>query len=235
MKFMVMHKADARSEAEPPPTPELIANVGKLLARAIEQGRLVDGAGLRSSAHRVRVRLKGAERSLESGPYTGQNELIATCVQLQVDSMAEGIEWGTKLARAAGSSEVEIGLVTEPWDLGQVPKPEGKLPLKVLALVKSQPGVEGAGESAALTRVIEEASGVGAFLGMHALLPSKQGARLRGPAGARHVVDGPFAESKELVGGFMVMHFDAKDDAVAFAREYADVVGADEVDVREVH
>lgn len=235
MKFMVMHKADAKSEAEVPPTQELIANVGKLLKSAMEGGTFIDAAGLRHSALRVRVGLAGAERSQTKGPYRGDNELVSECVMLKVDGMPEAIEWGTRLAEAAGRQQLEVGTVTEPWDLGVVPKPEGKLPLHALVLLKGDARSEsGEAPNAELQQLVAEGTSAGVVLAKHELLASAKGVRLKGLKGARLVSDGPFAESKELIGGFMILEFPSRADAVTWAGEYADVVGASEVDVREV-
>ncbi len=47
------------------------------------------------------------------------------------------------------------------------------------------------------------------------------------------VIDGPFTESKELVGGFAILRFDSIDEAMTEARRYAEVVGGTvEIDLR---
>lgn len=236
MKFMVMHKADALSETEPKPTSELLANVGNLVKGAIDSGALIDAAGLRSSARRARVKLGGGDRTVQRGPYRGENELVASMALLKVKTMEQAVEWGARLADAAGAPEVEVGMVTEPWDLGVAPKPDGDVPLRVLALLKagdeSERGKAPTAEQ--LERAIAEAKAADVLVSTHALRESERGARIRGAKGARHVVDGPFAESKELIGGFMIMTFASKEEAVQFGVRYADVVGAEEVDIREV-
>lgn len=239
MKFMVMHKSDEKMEREVMPGPELIAAVGALVQGARADGTLVDGAGLRSSARRARLTFPGGERRVERGPYAGANELLSGLAKLKVKSMDEAVEWATRLARAMGDVETEVGTVTEPWDLGVMPKPAGDVPLNVLALYKSTPATEaGAAPAAevvaAVNAVVEEAKAAGVLGATHALAPSRKGARITGSQGARRIVDGPFAESKELVAGYMIMEFASKADAVAFGVEYADTVGAREVDVREV-
>lgn len=238
MKFMVMHKTFANSETEQAPTQELIDNVGKLLGDAMTSGRFIDADGLRSAGDRVRISFEKGERSVKHGPYEGQNELLSSFAKLVVKSLPEAIEWGTRFGQAAGNVEVEIGLVTEPWDLGMAEKPAGEVPLQVLALIKATPEFEaGAAPSpqqvAATERVIKEATDAGVFKSHYRLLPSAKAARIRGPKGARTVIDGPFSESKELVGGFMMMKFDSKAEAVSWSIKYADIVGAHEVDVRE--
>jgi len=239
MKFMVMHKSSAEMEAEQMPSPELIANVGALVQGAVQDGTLIDGAGLRASARRARVSFQAGERTVESGPYTGKNELLSSFAVLTVKTLPEAVEWASRFARLAGDVDVEVGPITEAWDLGMAPKPEGEVPLRVLALFKaSQASESGAAPSAQqaaeLKQLIAEASEAGVLISTQTLLPSAKGARINGPVGARTVVDGPFAESKELIAGYMLLTFPAKADAVRWARRYADVVGTPEVDVREV-
>lgn len=235
MKFMVMHKSSAQTEAEEMPSKELIANVGALVQGAIQSGTLIDAAGLRASEKRARVSFVRGERTVEKGPFTGKNELLAGYAMLTVKTMPEAIEWATRLGKAAGDVDVEVGPVTEPWDLGVVPKPEGEVPLRVLALLKADAAAEsGAASSRALNEVLDEARKSQVLVSAQTLLPSIKGARIKGAVGARSVVDGPFAESKELIAGFMLLQFASKADAVSFALRYADVVGTPEVDVREV-
>ena len=48
------------------------------------------------------------------------------------------------------------------------------------------------------------------------------------------VVDGPFAESKELVGGFVILELDSRAEAVDWAKRYAAVLGEVELDILPV-
>lgn len=52
-----------------------------------------------------------------------------------------------------------------------------------------------------------------------ALRPDRDGVRLSKRGGKRTIVDGPFAESKEMVGGFFLLDCETKEDAVAIAEE----------------
>ncbi|HEX7081515.1 MAG TPA: YciI family protein [Gammaproteobacteria bacterium] len=51
------------------------------------------------------------------------------------------------------------------------------------------------------------------------LLPSKEGARVRLANGKITVTDGPFAESKEIIGGWAILNADSKEEAVRVATE----------------
>lgn len=52
-----------------------------------------------------------------------------------------------------------------------------------------------------------------------ALRPDRDGVRLSRRGGKRTIMDGPFAESKEMVGGFFLLDCESKDEAVAIAEE----------------
>ncbi len=239
MKFMVMHKVTPKIEAALPPSQELIQTVGKLMQEARESGSLVDGAGLRQSATRVRLTFADGKRTIERGPYKGKNELIAGFAMLKVKDMDEAIAWCSHFAKVMGDIEIEVGPITEPWDLGIMPKP-ADAPLRVLAMHKADHKSEaGLPPSPKLMeemgRLIEEMSQAGVFIAAEGLAPSAKGARIKTVDGKRQVIDGPFAESKELVSGYVILNLASKAEAVQWALRYADAVEVDEVDVRELN
>jgi hypothetical protein len=55
------------------------------------------------------------------------------------------------------------------------------------------------------------------------LLPTSHGARVRASGGKVTVKDGPFTEAKEVVGGYAIMEFASKEEALAAAREFMEV------------
>jgi hypothetical protein len=48
------------------------------------------------------------------------------------------------------------------------------------------------------------------------------------------VIDGPFAEAKELIAGFAILEVDSLAEAVEHARRWAQIIGTHRVDVRKV-
>ena len=60
------------------------------------------------------------------------------------------------------------------------------------------------------------------------------GARVEVTDGKVRVIDGPFAEAKELIGGFAILEVDSLAEAVEHARKFALLVGTERVDVRRV-
>jgi hypothetical protein len=63
-----------------------------------------------------------------------------------------------------------------------------------------------------------ELAKAGALLAAEGLLPSSQGARISFKGGKPSVTDGPFAETKELVGGFWLIQVRSKDEAIEWLR-----------------
>ena len=64
--------------------------------------------------------------------------------------------------------------------------------------------------------------------------PSARGRRSKNSQNGVSVLDGPFTESKELIGGYVIVSAESLDAAGRWARLYFDAVEADEVDVREL-
>jgi hypothetical protein len=97
--------------------------------------------------------------------------------------------------------------------------------MRVMVLVKASETSE-AGQFpsteliAAMSAFNEELVEAGVLLAADGLKPSSQGARIQFDAdGSRTVVDGPFAETKELLSGFWVWQVDSLDHAIEWARK----------------
>jgi hypothetical protein len=71
---------------------------------------------------------------------------------------------------------------------------------------------------AAMAKYNEELVKAGVMLDGAGLQPSSKGARVRFSGGKRTVVDGPFAETKELVAGYWVINVKSKEEAIAWAK-----------------
>jgi hypothetical protein len=234
MRFMVMHKVDAHMEAGEPPSSRIVQDMGAYVQGGIKAGVFKDGAGLHASARRVRLGFEGGRRTVTHGPLQGGNELLASFAMVQAASMDSAIDLASRVARVLGDTEIEIGPVVEPWDLGLMAKP-AKAPLRFLLLRKADKAFE-AGEAApaALKPLMEELGRDRVLLTGATLAPSARGARYKKTAGGRTWIDGPFTESKELVAGFSILEVPSIAEAKAWAAGYAAILGDNEVDVREV-
>jgi hypothetical protein len=81
----------------------------------------------------------------------------------------------------------------------------------------------------AYMRFNEELHRAGVLVAAEGLNPAAPGARVVAANGKRKIVDGPFTESKELVGGFYVVEVPTLDDAVAWALRCPVGLGTDDV------
>ncbi len=66
------------------------------------------------------------------------------------------------------------------------------------------------------------------------LARTKQGARVRFKAGKHTVIDGPFAESKELVAGYAILNLPSKSAAIEWGVRFGEIVRVNEVEIREL-
>jgi hypothetical protein len=239
MRFIIMHKTNARWEAGEKPDEALIARVGRMLGRLAKAGVLIAGEGLRPSSEGVRLRFAGSDRTIVPGPFERGNELPAGFSILRASSLDDAIEWATRQARILGDVEIDIRQVTEPWDIGMAPRPAAVTTRRYMILRKATAATE-AGESpspaarAHLARLIDESSRNQPHLATETMRPSRRGRRCTNTKDGVTFFDGPFAETKELIAGYVIVEAESMDAASRLAAQYIEAVGAEEVDVREL-
>ncbi|HEY6807883.1 MAG TPA: YciI family protein [Gemmatimonadales bacterium] len=86
---------------------------------------------------------------------------------------------------------------------------------------------------AKMTKFNQSLSKAGVLLGLDGLHPPAKGVRVKFGGGRPTVVDGPFAESKELVGGYWIIQAKSRAEAVEWARR-APMLDGDVIEVRQV-
>lgn len=84
-------------------------------------------------------------------------------------------------------------------------------------------------------KLIEESMRSGTLIATEGCLPSSLGARVRSDAGKMTVTDGPFTETKELVGGFAIIRADSKQHAIEFTKSFLEFTGGGEVELRQLY
>jgi hypothetical protein len=237
MRYVCMHKVSPSSESGRMPSPELVTGMGQLIGDTAKAGKFLAGGGLKPSRDRVRLTFANGVCTVHPGPVVGGNELPAGLAIIKVRTFEEGIEWAKRFGLAAAAEEVQLGLMTEPWDLGICPKPEGA-PLQLMILPKAtkateagaKPSPKVAAEVAALTAEMVRA---GVLTFVETLRPSREAVRLHYRSGKRTVTDGPFTESKELIGGFCMVEMSSLDEVLEWCNRFAKIIAEDfELDVR---
>jgi hypothetical protein len=75
----------------------------------------------------------------------------------------------------------------------------------------------------AMGKFVEKSMKDGTLVDTGGLLPSKEGARVRLANGKITVTDGPFTESKEVIGGWAILELKSKEDAIRVATEFMEL------------
>jgi hypothetical protein len=89
-------------------------------------------------------------------------------------------------------------------------------------------------EMAKMGKLVEEGFKAGWLLATEGCLPSALGARVRSSNGKLSVTDGPFTESKEVVGGFAILRADSKEEAIQLAKDFLQVARDGECEIRQI-
>ena len=123
MRFMVIVKATADSEAGVMPTTEQLTAMGEYNEELVKAGVMLAGEGLHPSSKGKRVRFEGAtKKTVIDGPFAETKELVAGFWLWKVASIDEAVDW---LKRSPfQDTEVEIRPVFEAEDFGAEFTPE---------------------------------------------------------------------------------------------------------------
>ena len=106
----------------------------------------------------------------------------------------------------------------------------------VKATPESEAGVMPSQELlAAMGKYNEELVKAGVMLAGEGLHPSSKGARIRFSGDKRTVIDGPFAETKELIAGFWILQVKSKEEAIEWVKRCPNPMpGESEIEIRQI-
>ena len=120
MRFIMMVKSDARSEAGELPSAELLGKMDVFNGEMLKAGVMLAGEGLRASSHGARVRaVAGSQRSrartmVQDGPFAEARELVGGFWLVQTPTLADAIAWAKRAPFEDG--EIEIRQLYEMSD-----------------------------------------------------------------------------------------------------------------------
>lgn len=199
---------------------------------------LPDGIAL--GPKRTRVTFSAGEpTAIESVP--SGKDAVGTFTIIDVESKQAAIEWVKRLPRRNGDEEIEI---REGGCPGGVPSvslsksPRSAGGKRFVVMLKADPQTE-TGRIAeeprlrAMAKQNETSVKAGVMLAGEGLQPSSRGARVRFSGGKATVIDGPFAEAKELVAGFWLIQAKSKEEALDWVKSYPFPFPDAEVELRE--
>jgi hypothetical protein len=106
----------------------------------------------------------------------------------------------------------------------------------VKATPESEAGVMPSQELlAAMGKYNEELVKAGVMLAGEGLHPSSKGARVRFSGDKRTIIDGPFAETKELIAGFWILQVKSKEEAIEWVKRCPNPMpGESEIEIRQI-
>ena len=125
MRFMLLRKADRKTEAGAMPSRELLAAMGEYVGELGKAGVLLAGEGLQASDKGARVKFSGGRPNVIDGPF-GLDGLVAGFCIIQVASRQEAIGWVKRWPPLDGDGELEIEIrqIFEAEDFGEAFTPE---------------------------------------------------------------------------------------------------------------
>ncbi len=121
MRFMIIVKATAQSEAGEMPEENLIAAMADYHEQLARSGVLLDASGLQPSSKGWRIQYSGGQRKVIDGPFAETKELVAGYTIIQARSREEALEWTRRFPAPFGEGEegqIEVRQLYELDDFG---------------------------------------------------------------------------------------------------------------------
>ena len=115
MQFLV-YAPHFTPEPAAPPTPELMAEMGKFIGEAMQAGALVATGALQPKG--TRLKLAGGKFTVTDGPFIELKELMGGWAVIRAKSLDEAIEWCKRFRNIVGEGESEMVQVFGPEDMG---------------------------------------------------------------------------------------------------------------------
>lgn len=216
-QFLLLNLEDEQAHAaqSPKAMADLIDERAAYTERLRRQGKLVDSARLRPSSEGKRLNKQGEQLVITDGPFAEGNRSLSGYHWVEASNLVDAAQMAQAYPRL-GADEVDL----RPLMKGSVPHDKEAKPGKIFACaVLGHASTERAWVEAMDRIDTETQRGMSTdeVLG---------GARLREPSSGKRVVtrggqvallDGPFLESKEVIGGVFLLRMNSLDDAVRWA------------------
>ncbi|MBI1197509.1 MAG: YciI family protein [Phenylobacterium sp.] len=126
MRFMIIRKADAETEAGVAPSRELAQAMMDHHEAMGRELTILGGDGLQPTARGARVKFSGGKPMVIDGPFAETKELIAGFTLVEADSLDDVLKWARLWPALDGHGEVELEVrqIYEFEDLGDAFSPE---------------------------------------------------------------------------------------------------------------
>ena len=111
MRFMILVKATAETEAGQMPEESMLATMADYHEQLVRAGVLLDASGLQATSKGWRITYAGDRRTVTDGPFAETKELVAGHTLIQVRSREEALEWTRRFPNPAGvglDAQIEV-------------------------------------------------------------------------------------------------------------------------------
>jgi hypothetical protein len=108
MRFMIIVRGNARTEAGVLPDEKLLAPMAKYHEELAKAGVLLDASGLQPTSKGLRIRFKKGKGTVIDGPFTESKELVSGYTLIQVKTREEGLEWARRFPSPFAEEDGEI-------------------------------------------------------------------------------------------------------------------------------
>ena len=256
MRFMMMVKGNQETETGVLPTEAELTEMGAFNEQLMNSGALLAGEGLHPSSKGARVRVSRGKTTIFDGPFAEAKELVAGFWVIQAQTKEEALDWAKRVPFREGEVEVRPLFEAEdfateaaetPAQAPETPAPPKRKPgtTRFFCALKADKNTEANAPAspellAEMGAFMQEVTEQGALLQGDGLKPTSFGARVYYKGDKRTIVDGPFAESKEIIAGYSVVQFASLQDAIEMSRRMLDIhmrgTGVDEgeCEIRQV-
>ena len=230
MRFLSIYSGPERTTG--PTEAEL-----ELIEEGTKAGTLLAGEGCLPEERGMKVRQKEGSVTVTDGPFSESKEVVGGFAILEVASKEEAVGSAKRFLEAVGSGgQCEV---RELWPTPALAGQDREKPAGTTRYLSIYRCAER--DEPPTPEMIERMNGFmqefvanGKLLSTEGCLPSAQGARVRRGGGKVTVTDGPFTESKEIVGGFAILAAESREDILDMTRRFLAVAGDGECEVREL-
>ena len=108
MKFLSIYSHEAKSAPSGPPSPEMMATMGKLIEEGMKAGWLLATEGIAGGSKPVRVQSAGGKITVTDGPFAEAKEVLGGYALIQARSKEEAIELTRNFLKVAGDGICEV-------------------------------------------------------------------------------------------------------------------------------
>jgi hypothetical protein len=244
MRYMLLVKSTKDFEAGVWPDEKMQSELNKWTEELVKAGARLGGGRLQPSSQGARVHYTKGEFTVVDGPFAETKELIAGYCMIEAKSREDAIAWAKRIPFQNGEVEVRplFELTDFPVDPAErpngwrdkeeefraTPPPRRPGTIRFMGILKADKNTEAgvlpdAEFLAAMGAFMEEGVKAGVFLSGEGLQPSSKGARIRYSGSKRMVIDGPFAETKELIAGYVILQFASKAEAIEWTKRFVQV------------